>query len=266
MRVCPSLARSDAYTRLMKIDYVATLQRQRDLYSMPRDMERFRAYIRELTGGGDDLELPLVGFNPMGREHVTEALDQLIAAGADDAAREASVRAASELPAEETLRSTLVLSDDIGGMWTHRRTSELGRRWGKDPLLARGWVVPLVWTSDALARDALEREVRSSVYRAAFRLAYGEPTCLRDVLLQEGFGALFAGVQPTGDAHALDAHALDRFLEAHDTATVFAALFGDAAAAEMGYAALGVGEDGGFAVAAALAAASRQTPVDWLRT
>lgn len=51
----------------MKLEFVPLLQVQRDLYRMPRGMERFRAYIQTMVDPETkDLQLPLVAMNPMG--------------------------------------------------------------------------------------------------------------------------------------------------------------------------------------------------------
>jgi hypothetical protein len=249
----------------MRIEYVPTLGLQRALYDMPRDQARFTRYLDVMRGGTDDLALPLVAFNPMGRDHVADTLDRLIAAGADDAVRAACERGATELPGDlPTLRATLVLSDDVGGMWTHRRSTEFARRWGDDPMLKRGWTVALAWTSDDVSADALATEARGTLYRAAYRLRYGNPVNLRDVLLQEGFALRFAG-QATRTG-TWSAHALDDRLEVHDTPTLFAALYGDAAAEELGYPPLGLGPNAGSEIAMAMVVESGQTPVEWLRS
>jgi hypothetical protein len=55
----------------MKLTFVPLLQTQRELYDLPRNMERFNAYLatmKDPTTG--DLKLPLVAMNPMGKEHV----------------------------------------------------------------------------------------------------------------------------------------------------------------------------------------------------
>ena len=245
----------------MQIDYVPTLELQRELYAMPRDRDRFDRYIREMRGGSEDLALPLVAFNPMGREHVAEALDRLLAIDADGVARRTVDAVSDELPGDATLRVTLVLSDDLGGRWTHRASTEFGRIWEDDALLKRGWAVPLAWTSDAPSVDGITAEVRRTLYRAAYRLRRGTPTNLRELLLQEGHALSFAGSRPRLRAFP---NALDRYSEASDKPTVFAALFGDRAARELGYAPLGIASDAGFAVALAIAEASGRSPIEAL--
>jgi hypothetical protein len=69
----------------MEFDFVPLLQVLRDLYAMPRGMERFQAYIHTMTDADTgDLKLPLVAMNPMGRDHVPALLDELLALQADE--------------------------------------------------------------------------------------------------------------------------------------------------------------------------------------
>ena len=51
----------------MKLELTPLLHVQRELYRVARGFERFRAYLQTMTGGTDDLVLPLVALNPMGQ-------------------------------------------------------------------------------------------------------------------------------------------------------------------------------------------------------
>ena len=63
----------------MKLRYEPLLQLQRDLYDRPRGFERFREYLRVMVSAdGEDLALPLVGMNPMGKDHLPVQLDALL--------------------------------------------------------------------------------------------------------------------------------------------------------------------------------------------
>ena len=43
----------------MRVAYLPVLPILRDLYLQPRDMQRFQRYIATLTGGSDDVVLPI---------------------------------------------------------------------------------------------------------------------------------------------------------------------------------------------------------------
>src|SRR5262249_29243405 len=134
----------------MEIEFVPLLNLQRDIYSIPRGMERFRTYLRTLVDDtGDDVEFPpLVNINPMAREHVPAMIDALIALDADAIAAQALAETAADL-AEHTgkaasalkFRSSLVVIDDFNRSgWSNRFTMEYGIRIGCNPQDKRFWV------------------------------------------------------------------------------------------------------------------------------
>ena len=83
----------------MNIEFVPLLQIQRDLYSLAKGPERFRAYLKTMVNSdGTDVRLPpLVAMNPMGKNHVPDLLDSLLAMEAEAAAAQASAEAVSRL-------------------------------------------------------------------------------------------------------------------------------------------------------------------------
>lgn len=69
----------------MDIEWVPLLQRQQDLYSLDQSWKRFRAYLKTmLSADASVAELfPMASINPMGKAHVVESLDALIAMDAE---------------------------------------------------------------------------------------------------------------------------------------------------------------------------------------
>jgi len=106
----------------MKLEYVPLLKVQRDLYELPRGMERFREYIRTMSDAvSGDLKLPLVAMNPMGKDHLPPFLDHLLAIDADGVAARALAEADTALAEEPgEYRACLVVADDLKGGWTNR--------------------------------------------------------------------------------------------------------------------------------------------------
>ncbi|HIE92088.1 MAG TPA: hypothetical protein EYQ83_04175, partial [Acidobacteria bacterium] len=63
----------------MELDLVPLLEVQRELYAMPRSVERFQVHLRTMVDADTgDLALPLVTINPMGKDHVPALLDSLL--------------------------------------------------------------------------------------------------------------------------------------------------------------------------------------------
>ncbi len=219
----------------------------------------------------DDLALPLSAFNPMAKEHVTRRLDDLLAADVEatlaatlaELAPSIRNRLAAVLP----LRVGLVVADDAAGGWTDRVLTDVQHRFESAPMLRRGFLVVLLWSGDPdvpgpALRRRVEVEVRAAVERAAFELEHGPAATLAERMAQEGAAARAAGAVPGfGDLPAPDslspsqrreiAATLAPYRESTGTPIVVAALYGDDAAASVGYPPLGVPAAGGLLLAAA---------------
>jgi hypothetical protein len=202
-------------------------------------------------------------MNPMARGHALEAVEHLLSIDADRLAAEATAEAGQRLAAvgDEALRVTLVVSDDIGGMWTDRGGTELALRFGLalfDPRggvargsaarSARDWITPIAWASNRLSPADVQALVLASIYRVAYQGIHGPATTLGAMLVQEAFTERFAGraVKPPQDGAAA---AVDRAWDAADTPTVYAAWNGDHFAELMGYTPLGLDTTDALAVA-----------------
>jgi hypothetical protein len=240
----------------MDLTFAPLLHVQRDLYRLPRGMDRFRAYLRTMTDAETgDLELPLVAMNPMGKEHVAARLDELTALGAEDVAREAMAAAAvqlAEVPGR--FRVALVVSDDLKGGWTNRYCSEFTHRFETRPLDRRGWITGVLWTSDEPSVRGVREEVSSAIFRAAWIVRHGPATTLRAMLAQEGASTAMAGcVAPVLDEEELayTREVVAAHLAATDRPTVMACLYGDEAAHALGYRPHGLSARAGFALALA---------------
>jgi hypothetical protein len=214
----------------MLLDFLPTLGIHRELYSMPRGMERFRAYIARMTGGTAEIELPLTTLNPMGKEHLLRAVEAWIGCGAEEAAAQAVRESAARFSGEPgRLRVALVLADDVAGGWTNRWTTDFAHRFESAPLYRRDFAVGLLWASEAPSAAGAAAAVAQSVARAAYERAHGPARTLRDELAQERFAGAPLGPPPPA-----------RYLEAADAPTLFACLYGDEAARSLGYTPLGV--------------------------
>jgi hypothetical protein len=244
----------------MRLTFVPLLQIQRDLYKLPRNMERFRAYLATMTDATTgDLKLPLVAMNPMGKEHVPALLDEWLALGADAVAASAVADAETRLPhVPGEFRVALVIADDLKGGWTNRYTYEFADRFLTKPLHRRGWLTGMVWTSESPTREAAREAASASVYRAAHIQQNGYARTLREMLAQETYATASAGCTTPvldGDDLAYTRETMARYLDATDQATLIACLFGDQAAATLGYSGLGFTDRAGFALALADASA-----------
>ncbi|MCX6047426.1 MAG: hypothetical protein NT075_20160, partial [Chloroflexi bacterium] len=235
-------------------------------YTLPRGFERFRAYLRTmLDDETGDLKLPLVGMNPMGKEHLPIFLDQLIALEADDEAARATAAAEAALPmVAGHFQVTTIVSDDLMGGWTNRYASEFGYRFGSKALHKRGWLAVLLWTSEIYTPARVRDEVLIGIYRLAYIQQHGYAHTLAEMLTQEGYAMALAGVTTPAlddDDLAYTQQVLTPYRDQTGEPTLIAALFGDQAARELGYTPLGLSPRAGFALALAEARVARDAAI-----
>jgi hypothetical protein len=241
----------------MRVTYVPVLGTLRELYVQPRTIERFRRYIAALTGGTDDVVLPIGVANPMAKEHAVAKIDELLSRGAEEigaqAAREAAARL-ERVDVDVEIKAAVVLADDVAGGWTNRFTTEAGVRFPSRGALKRPFANALAWTSESPTGDQIRQEVLAAIYRVAYQQCRGLPATLRSMLEQEGLAGVFAGMRPGLDGEELLAARAIAGGRDHDAAPypeTFACLYGDTAAKQLGYRPLGLPPRAGFAVALA---------------
>jgi hypothetical protein len=246
----------------VKLEYVPLFQVQRKLQGMPRNYDRFRQYLRTIAApDGASLELPsLIAMNPMGKEHVTELLDALLALDADAIAGRATADASARLqdtPGE--CKITLIIADDLKGGWTNRYANEFTHRFqcggSTGPLprwLKDFWITGLLWSSEPASEWAVRKAILTAAYRTAFVQRHGPARTLRDKLAQEGaVMAMAACTEPALDPEdlAYTREVLTPFMEAEDMRTSIECLFGDAAGRTLGFTPRGLSPWAGLALA-----------------
>src|SRR5262245_9866337 len=219
----------------MHIEFVPLLHIQRDLYRMPRGMDRFRAYLRTMIDDTcNDLRLPpLVAMNPMGKDHLPDLLDRLLALDAEGIAAQAVTAAASQVTdVPGAYKLGLVLCDDLLGGWTNRYASEFTHRFPTRPIRDRGWLNGCLWSSETPSADAIRDEVQTTIFRTAYIAQHGPSRTLRDMLAQEGWAMARAGcTQPALDDAGISTTRaiIEPHLDATDMRTAIECLFGDVA-------------------------------------
>ena len=243
----------------MKLSFLPLLQIQRDLYAMPRGMERFHEYIKTMTDPETgDLALPLVAMNPMGKDHVPALIDEYLALGAETiaAAAVADASAAPDVVAHQargkTFKVCLVVSDDLKGGWTNRWASEYGHRIEAAAITRRGWLTAILWTSEPASAANVREAVLTEIYRSEYLQRHTAPRTLGEMLAQEGYAMARAGCAAPAlgeDDLAYTRTVIAPHLTAQDRATVIACMFGDTAANALGYPPQGLTERAGLALA-----------------
>ncbi len=248
----------------MRLTLQPLLKIQRDLYKTPDAMARFQEYLRALTDGTQEMVLPLSLMNPMGKPHVVTRLDQLMELKAEEIATRALHATEQRLHfLNSEFRVALVLADDAGGGWTNYYLTDAKHRF-EDPGRANdGWIVILLWTSESPTTEHIRVTVMGTVYRRLYQEPYGFPKTLQQMMDQEGFAARFAGAQsPTLEVEdlAYTHEVLKPYLQGNHFPTQFACWYGDRAAQSVGYPAIGLSANAGYAVALSEAQKSSVTP------
>ncbi len=238
----------------MKLEFVPLLREQRRLYDIPRGSERFRAYLQTMIDPETrDLRLPFAALNPMGKDHVPALLDQWIALGVEQVAANGVDFAAARLTdSPGTFRVALVVSDDAMGGWTHRTTSDFSHRFEDDALRKRGWITGILWTGGEPSSEAVRDEILKCIFRVDDIQRNSPAHSLRAMMAQEGrvmaaAGSPLPSLAPDEIRAARDV--IEPHLDSTERPVIIACLYGDDAAISLGYAALGLGPNAGFAVA-----------------
>ena len=237
----------------LQIDFVPVLGAQRALHDVPRGWDRFQQYLQTMTGGGDDIILPLGLMNPMGKPHVAERLDELIALGAEEEAADAAFEARERLAhVDDHIKVALVMADDAQGGWTDRHYSEILHRFKNKGELKRDWATVVMWSGESPPLQKIRSETLAAIYRALYQRRFGFPTTLEQMLRQEGLTGHFA----EGDGPTLSAAefsdlrtTIAPYRDSEDLALIFSCLYGDEAAERFGYRPLGLPSHAGYALA-----------------
>lgn len=238
----------------MKLEYVPLLKLQRELYDIPRGMDRFREYIATMVDPETrDMKLPLAPMNPMGKEHVSALLDEYVSLDADRLAAQAVREVEVHLnQVSGNFKVALVMADDAMGGWTNRYASEYYLRFGNKPYHKRGWITGILWTSETPNAQSTRAEVLTAVFRTAYIQQHGFAHTLGEMLAQEGYAMVQANyTAPTlaDDEVEYTREVIAPHLNSKDYPTIFSCLFGDNAANLLGYDPLGLSERAGLMLA-----------------
>jgi hypothetical protein len=251
----------------MNLEYAPLIPVMRELHGLPRDMERFRQYLRTIFPRDNQADqlLPLLAMNPMGKDHVTALLDALLALDADRFAARATAEAAVDLTdVPGDFKVGVVIADDLMGGWTNRYANEFTYRFGPEHMRGRTgpfrrprwlkdyWIMAVLWSSEPASEEAVCLAVRTAVYRMAYVQQHGPARTLGDMLAQEGQVMARAGcTKPVLDAEdiAYTREVLVPFLDADDMRTCVECLFGDGPGRTLNFTPRGLSPWAGLALA-----------------
>jgi hypothetical protein len=219
----------------------------RDIYALSRHggaaSPRFLAYraVVESTFG-------LSAYNPMAGDHARATVDALLAVDAEQVAGEAAASVARDAGHPTALTLAIVVASP--GLWTDRVGTEVLVRTTGERVDGMGTV--LFWAREPVTAEHVVHEARAEAVRALWTAVHGPARTVRAVLEREGLASAVGGscpdVLPSDDAAV--SLALEVYGESSVMGEIGAAAFGDAIAAQMGWAPLGVPDRGGLHFAA----------------
>ncbi|MCW3101898.1 MAG: hypothetical protein JWO09_338 [Bacteroidetes bacterium] len=216
------------------------------LYGKPRSMERFHEYLKILQGNSkDDMLVPVGNFNPMGKEHVLQKLEELKKLDAEKLMNDAIAEINSETGGQPSsgFRVSIAVADDLHGAWTNRYTTDYDSKFRLNALVTRNFCTPLFWTSEAFSGELIRSRTREYCYRTLHWLTAPKPETLAEHIAQEKF---VAGKNVKGEAQECDIEALELFYKEHKDSDrydiIFNFLYGDKACGELGFPAYGISD------------------------
>jgi hypothetical protein len=200
---------------------------------------RFRAYIEAAAS-----MIPVHGYNPMTSEPVVRTIEALIDMRAEDRLEAIANRTALLLDYDHD--DTMHFTVATPGMWTDRLATEVDHR-----LLAKDPAELLWWCDQKVDSEIVEFEIVAQTVRLIHQRRTAAPANLAAAVRQEGEAGAIAGHR--GAFHPAAAEVLDVLGNDTGLSTMVAFLYGDAAAAQMGFTALGLKDRAGYEHAVALA-------------
>ena len=226
------------------IELVPTLATMAEIYRLPREggaaSPRFKRYVELVPHA-----YQLAAYNPMAGPHALDTTEQLIAIDAEAVAIEAASDAASlcNYPGPITLAVVLCAP----GAWTDRLATEIQHRTtGRPP---SGYGLVMHWTREAPSPEQIRREAIAEAVRVMAVAMRAGHESVASLLHREGLAYALGG-NPYGPMTAEDERAVGDAVDVLGTSEsigdMAAVLYGDDAAAALGWATAGISEHGGY--------------------
>ena len=235
----------DAADRTMAhVQLIPTLATMAEIYKLPREggagSPRFKRYLELIPS-----HYGLVAYNPMAGPHALETTEQLLALDAEAVAMAAASEAANLCDYPDTITLAVVLC--APGGWTDRLATEIEHRTAHRFPPGSGLV--LHWTRETPTAEQIRREAIAEAVRVMVLARPGRSESVRSLLQREGLAYALGG-NPYGPVTADDQHAVGDAVEVLGASEALgdmtAVLYGDAAAATLGWTQAGIADHGGY--------------------
>ena len=226
------------------IQVVPTLAAMAEIYRLPREgaaaSPRFKRYLELVS------RLHWVAaYNPMAGPHALETTEQLLAIDAEAVALEAASAAVNLCRYPDPITLAVVLC--APGGWTDRLATEIQHRTAQRPPSGHGLI--LHWTREMPTAEQIRREAIAEAVRVMAAAVHGRRESVASLLHREGLAYALGG-NPYGPVTAEDEHAVGDAVEvlgaSEQMGDMTAVLYGDTAAASLGWTPAGIAEHGGY--------------------
>ncbi len=230
------------------------LERMETLYLQPRDRARFETYLQLLQGNskGEELILPIMGYNPMGKEHVLEKIRVLMDSETEFITHRVIQEMNDMYPLfpDEEIQVVINLADDIGGAWTQHNTTDFKSKFELNPLVNRQFCAPYFWTNETITETIIRNRTKEYLLRYIHWIQQGPPTTLMDYFKMEQFAFSHSYLEnPIGFKEEEALLFLHTYEEATSYDIIFNFFYGDEASELMGQASYGMGTSAGILLA-----------------
>lgn len=231
-----------------RITMAPTLAIMADIYELSREggprSPRFTAYVSRV-----EHHWGLSAYNPMAGQAARDTVRRLIANGAEGTALDEARILTARCEFGEDLTIAIVVPSP--GMWTDRLATEIQHRTTGTRRPAHGTV--MLWPGDALDEAHVRHECAAEVVRTMWTTCHGVPATLGGVLAREGLCyalAAEAGQQGSSTSGDHDSPAVEEAIavlgDTTEQGEIVGVLYGDTAAATMGWSPLGLPERAGY--------------------
>lgn len=232
----------------MSFEVLPILDQMLNFYKLPKGMDRFSAYMKILNGDTKaDMQVPISFYNPMGKEHVSDKIQELIDLNAEEIAKEVIDEINRTLASENlpTFKMAINLADDLKGGWTSKYTYDYDAKFKLNAFMERRFCVPVFWISEALSEKIIRDRITQACYRTVFQIKKGTPKTLEEHIDQEAFAFQTSRINPN-DTPLLNIDSVIFIYSENknsiDYSLIFNFLYGDAASETHGFKTNGISQ------------------------
>jgi len=221
-------------------------------YKREISIDRFRAYLEKLQGNSkDDLVLPIMGFNPMAKDHILKKVKELRALKAEKIMQDVIENFNEKVKALhfETVSVVVNVADDLNGAWTNYYTTDFASKFEIKALVNRNFCCPYFWASEPYSENLIKDRTLAYLSRTVFNITNEKPKTATEYLSQEIMvsEALDAYIGPELEEHfSAIKNLFAMYGHSDDYTILFNLFYGDEASKSLAYKTFGVSGKTGF--------------------